>query len=47
MTKPQAHKILYQFQKWRKDDQWPSEIQMPDPKDISKAIDVALKTLKQ
>ena len=43
MNKEEAIKTLEEFNKWRRANE---DIDMPDPKDIGKAIDFAIKYLK-
>lgn len=43
MTKQQALEILIQYNRWRRSDEF---VAMPSSKDIGKAIDVAIKILK-
>lgn len=43
MDKQKVIKILEQYNKWRRANE---DISMPDPKEIGKAIDCAIKYLK-
>lgn len=43
MDKQKVIKILEQYNKWRRANE---DMDMPDPKDIGKAIDFAIKYLK-
>lgn len=42
MTIEEAKNILIQLNKWRRDNNIPNAYEMPDPKDIGIAIDVAI-----
>ena len=46
MSPKQSLKILKQYNAWRRDEAIPNSIEMPDPNDIGKAIDVAIRVLE-
>lgn len=46
MTIEEAKNILIQLNKWRRDDNIPNAYEMPDPKDIGIAIDIAIDVLE-
>lgn len=46
MTPQQSLEILKQYNAWRRDEAIPNSIVMPDPTDIGKAIDVAIRVLE-
>lgn len=46
MTPQQALTILKQHNAWRRDVSIPSRTEMPDPTDVGKAIDVAIRVLE-
>lgn len=46
MTSQQAIAVLKQYNAWRRDEAIPNSIEMPDPTDIGKAIDVAIRVLE-
>ena len=45
MTIEEARDLLIQFNNWRRDDHIPNAYEMPDPKEIGKAIDLAISVL--
>lgn len=45
MTYDTALKILTQFNAWRRDNSFPPKHDMPNPKEIGQAIDVAIEVL--
>lgn len=45
MTKTEALQTLQHYQKWRRDND--NNYAMPEPAQIGKALDIAIKTLKQ
>ena len=45
MTIEEARDLLVHFNKWRRDDHIPNKYDMPNPKDIGVAIDVAVSVL--
>lgn len=42
MTVEEARDLLIRFNKWRRDNHVPNKYEMPDPKEIGIAIDVAI-----
>ena len=46
MTPTQALAILKQYNAWRRDENIPNSHDMPDPTEIGKAIDVAIRVLE-
>lgn len=46
MTIEEAKNILIQLNKWRRDNNIPNAYEMPNPKDIGIAIDVAIDVLE-
>ena len=46
MTPKQALAILKQYNAWRRDEAIPCSIEMPNPNEIGKAIDVAIRVLE-
>ena len=46
MTPNQALEILKQYNDWRRDENMPNSREMPDPTEIGKAIDVAIRVLE-
>lgn len=45
MTNDEARELLIQLNQWRRDDHVPNSYEMPNPKDIGIAIDVAIDQL--
>lgn len=45
MTNEEARDILIQYNLWRRDNNVPSKYEMPDPKKLGIAIDIAIKYL--
>lgn len=45
MTREEAKAILERYNTWRRDDHIPNAYEMPNPKDIGVAIDVAISSL--
>ena len=46
MTTKQAIEILKQYNAWRRDEAIPNSHEMPNPTEIGKAIDVAIRVLE-
>lgn len=46
MTTQKALAILKQYNAWRRDEAIPNSIEMPNPTEIGKAIDVAIRVLE-
>ena len=47
MTQQEAIKILEDYNKWRCDNSVPSIFKMPDPKEITKAVNFAIEFMKE
>ena len=47
MTRDEARDLLIWYNKWRRDDNVPNSYEMPNPKQIGIAIDVAIDALSQ
>lgn len=47
MTRDEARDLLIWFNQWRRDDHVPNKYEMPNPKQIGIAIDVAIDALSQ
>ena len=45
MTIEEARDLLKRYNAWRRDDNVPNSYEMPDPKEIGIAIDVAISAL--
>ena len=45
MTREEARDLLKWYNSWRRDDNVPNSYEMPDPKEIGIAIDVAISAL--
>lgn len=45
MTNEEARDILIQYNLWRRDNNFPNKYEMPDPKKIGIAIDIAINVL--
>lgn len=45
MTKEEARDILIKFNLWRRDECYPNSYEMPNPKEIGVAIDIAIECL--
>lgn len=47
MTFDEAKELLIYYNKWRRDNNVPNSYEMPNPKEIGKAIDVAVEALSK
>ena len=45
MTREEARELLVWFNNWRRDDHIPNSFEMPNPKEVGIAIDVAIDAL--
>lgn len=46
MTREEARDLLIRFNLWRRDDHIPNSYEMPNPKEVGIAIDIAIDALK-
>lgn len=45
MTLFEARCLLQDYNKWRRDDHVPNQYEMPNPTELGKAIDIAIKAM--